>query len=72
MQKTLKNLLPGSDVKALLGSLDRIATALEVLAGLRPRTEQGKDESEVMWNTPEEYAQMERDELEKGRPPEED
>ena len=72
IQKTLKNLLPGSDVKALLGSLERIATALEVMAGLRPRTEQGKDESEVMVSDDVVYAQQEADELMKGRPEEED
>ncbi|KKM75628.1 hypothetical protein LCGC14_1388360 [marine sediment metagenome] len=72
LSETLKNLLPGSDVKALLGSLERIATALEVMAGLRLRTEQGKDESEVMESNDEEYARREQEEIDKGRPEEED
>jgi hypothetical protein len=72
VQKTLKSLLQMDDSKALLGSLERIATALEVLAGLRLRTEQGKDESEVMESNDAVYAQQEVDELMKGRPPEED
>ena len=42
------------------------------MAGLRPRTEQGKDESEVMESVDEVYAQQEVDELMKGRPEEED
>jgi hypothetical protein len=68
----LKSLLQTDDSKALLGSLERIAIALEVLAGLRPRTEQGKDESEVMVSDDAVYAQQEVDELMKGRPEEED
>ena len=52
--------------------LDRIATALEVMAGLRLRTEPGKDESEVMESNDAVYAQQEVDELMKGRPEEED
>ncbi len=72
VQKTLKNLLPGSDVKALLGSLERIATALEVMVGLRLRTEQGKDESEVMESNDAEFARLEQEDFEKGRPEEED
>ena len=72
VQKILKNLLPGSDVKALLGSLERIAIALEVLAGLRPITGPGKDESEIMESNDEVYAQQEVDELMKGRAEEED
>ena len=78
IQKTLKNLLPGSDVKALLGSLERIATALEVIVeqqyhiALRPNLKQGKDESEVMESDDKVYAQQEVDDLMKGRPEEED
>ena len=72
MQKTLKNLLQTDDSKALLGSLERIATALEVMAGLRPRIELSGDESEVMESVDEVYAQQETDDLMKGRPPEED
>ena len=72
MQKTLKSLLQTDDSKALLGSLERIATALEVLAGLRPRTEPGKDESEVMESDDAVYAQQEVDELMKGRPEEDE
>ncbi len=52
--------------------LDRIAIALEVMAGLRSRTEPGKDESEVMESVDEVYAQQEADELTKGRVEEED
>ena len=72
MQKTLKSLLQTDDSKALLGSLERIAIALEVLAGLRSRTEPGKDESEVMVSDDVVYAQQEIDELMKGRAEEED
>ena len=72
MQKTLKNLLQTDDSKALLGFLERIATALEVMAGLRPRIELSGDESEVMESSDEVYAQQEVDDLTKGRPPEED
>jgi hypothetical protein len=74
----LKNLLPGSDVKALLDSLERIATALEVIVeqqyhiALRPSLKQGKDESEIMESVDEVYAQQEVDDLMKGRPEEED
>jgi hypothetical protein len=74
----LKNLLPGSDVKALLGSLERIATALEVIVeqqyhiALRPNLKQGKDESEVMESNDAEYARVEQEDFEKGRPEEED
>ncbi len=72
MQKTLKSLLQTDDSKALLGSLERIAIALEVLAGLRSRTEPGKDESEVMVSDDEVYAQQEVDDRMKGRAEEED
>ncbi|KKN03398.1 hypothetical protein LCGC14_1108050 [marine sediment metagenome] len=72
MQKTLKSLLQTDDSKALLGSLERIATALEVMAGLRPITGPGKDESEVMESDDKVYAQQEVDDLMKGRPEEED
>ena len=72
MQKTLKSLLQTDDSKALLGSLERIATALEVLAGLRSRTKPGEDESEVMESVDAVYAQQEVDDLTKGRPEEED
>ena len=72
MQKTLKSLLQTDDSKALLGSLERIATALEVMAGLRSRVESSGDESEVMESNDEVYAQQEHDELMKGRAPEED
>jgi len=72
VQKTLKSLLQTDDSKALLGSLERIATALEVMAGLRPITGPGKDESEVMESDDKVYAQQEVDDLMKGRPEEED
>ena len=66
------------DSTRLLGSLDRIATALEVIVqqqyhiALRPNLKQGKDESEVMVSDDEVYAQQEADELMKGRSEEED
>ncbi len=63
---------PQTDSDPLTAVLDRIAIALEVMAGLRPRTEQGKDESEVMESDDAVYAQQEIDDLMKGRPPEED
>ena len=72
MQKTLKSLLQTDDSKALLGSLERIATALEVMAGLKARVQSSEDESEVMYGTDEDYARMQQEELEKGRPEEED
>ena len=72
IQKTLQNLLLTNEQRAQFALLERIATALEVLAGLRSRTEQGKDESEVMESVDEVYAQQEVDDLMKGRPPEED
>ena len=72
MLNQLKNYLQTDDFKALLGSLERIATALEVLAGLRSRTEPGKDESEIMESNDEVYAQQEVEELMKGRVEEED
>ena len=72
LSETLKNLLLTKEQRAQFALLDRIATALEVMAGLRPRTEQGKDESEVMVSDDVVYAQQEADELMKGRPEEED
>ena len=78
MQKTLKSLLQTDDSKALLGSLERIATALEVIVlrqynvSLPLDGKQPKDESEVMVSDDEVYAQQEVDELMKGRAEEED
>ena len=72
IQTTLKNLLLTNEQKVQYAILDRIAVALEVLAGLRPRVEQGKDESEVMESDDKVYAQQEIDDLMKGRPEEED
>ena len=72
MLNQLKNYLQTDDFKALLGSLERIAIALEVLAGLRLRTEPGKEESEGMMSDDAVYAQQEVDELMKGRVEEED
>ncbi len=72
IQKTLQNLLLTNEQKVKYAILDRIAVALEVLAGLRLRTEQGKDESEVMESNDEVYAQQEVDELMKGRPEEDE
>ena len=72
IQKTLQNLLLTNEQKVQYAILDRIAVALEVLAGLRPRMEQGKDESEVMESDDKVYAQQEVDDLMKGRPEEED
>ena len=63
---------PQTDSDPLTAVLGRIATALEVMAGLRQRTEPGKDESEVMESVDAVYAQQEADELMKGRPEEED
>ena len=67
-----KFLSGGPSPKDFLETLNRIATALEVLAGLRLRVEQGKDESEVMESVDAVYAQQETDELMRGRPEEED
>ena len=67
-----KFLSRGPSPKDFMVILDRIAIALEVMAGLRPRTEPGKDESEVMVSDDEVYAQQEVDELMKGRVEEED
>ena len=61
-----------TDSDPLSAVLERIATALEVLAGLRPRIESSGDESEVMDSVDEVYAQQEVDDLTKGRPEEED
>ena len=78
MLNQLKNYLQTDDFKALLGSLERIATALEVIVeqqyhiALRPNLKQGKDESEVMESDDKVYAQQEVDDLMKGRPEEED
>ena len=72
IQKTLQNLLLTNEQKVQYAILDRIAVALEVMAGLRQRTEQGKDESEVMQSDDKVYAQQEEDDLMKGRPEEED
>ena len=72
LSETLKNLLLTNEQRAQFALLERIATALEVMAGLRPRTEQGKDESEVMDSNDEVYAQQEVDDLTKGKPEEED
>ena len=72
LTEKLQNLLLTNEQKAQFAILDRIATALEVMAGLRSRSEQGKDESEVMESVDEVYAQQEADELMKGRPEEED
>ncbi len=72
IQKTLQNLLLTNEQKVRYAILDRIAVALEVMAGLRPRVEQGKDESEVMESNDEEYARREQEEVDKGRPEEED
>lgn len=78
MLNQLKSYLQTDDFTALLGALDRIATALEVVVqqqyhiALRPNLKQGKDESEVMVSDDEIYAQQEHDDLMKGRPEEED
>ena len=72
LSEKLKNLLLTNEQRVQFGILDRIATALEVMAGLRSRTEPGKDESEVMESNDEVYAQQEADELMKGRVEEED
>ena len=78
MLNQLKNYLQTDDFKALLGSLERIATALEVIVlrqynvSLPLDGKQPKDESEVMESDDEVYAQQEVDDLMKGRPPEED
>ncbi|KKL52485.1 hypothetical protein LCGC14_2285010 [marine sediment metagenome] len=72
LSEKLKNLLLTNEQRVQFAFLDRIATALEVMAGLRPRTEQGEDESEVMESVDAVYAQQEVDELMKGRPEEED
>ena len=61
-----------NDLQIIMEKLDRVATALEVLAGLRPRAEQGKDESEIMESNDEEFARQEREDFEKGRPEEPD
>ena len=73
MLNQLKNYLQTDDFKALLGSLERIATALEVIVlrqyniSLPLDSKQPKDESEVMESVDEVYAQQEVDELMKGR-----
>ncbi len=81
MMPTVEQLMKGaksslrigpSDSQVLQATLDRIATALEVMAGLRPITGPGKDESEVMESDDAVYAQQEVDELMKGRVEEED
>ncbi len=72
LSEKLKNLLLTNEQRVQFALLERVAIALEVMAGLRPRTEQGKDESEVMVSDDVVYAQQEADELMKGRPEEED
>ena len=72
LSEKLKNLLLTNEQRVEFGILDRIATALEVMAGLRPRVESSGDESEVMVSDDEVYAQQEVDELMKGRAEEED
>lgn len=72
LTEKLQNLLLTNEQKVQFGILERIATALEVIAGLRPITGPGKDESEVMESVDEVYAQQEVDEVMKGRPEEED
>ena len=72
LSETLKNLLLTNEQRAQFALLERIATALEVMAGLRSRTEPGKDESEMMESDDKVYAQQEVDDLMKGRPEEED
>ncbi len=67
-----KFLSGGPSPKDFMIVLDRIAIALEVMAGLRPITGPGKDESEVMESDDRVYAQQEIDDLTKGRPEEED
>ena len=68
----LKNLLLTNEQRVQFALLDRIATALEVMAGLRLRTEPGKDESEIMESNDAEFARLEQEDFEKGRPEEED
>ncbi len=72
LSEKLKNLLLTNEQRVQFALLERIATALEVMAGLRPITEPGKDESEVMESDDKVYAQQEIDDLMKGRPEEED
>ncbi len=72
LSEKLKNLLLTNEQRVQFALIERIAIALEVLAGLRLRTEPGKDESEVMESNDAVYAQQEVDELMKGRPEEED
>ncbi len=67
-----KFLSGGPSPKDFLRTLDRIATALEVMAGLGARIESGKDESEVMESNDAEFARLEQQDFEKGRPEEED
>jgi hypothetical protein len=66
------------DSDPLSAVLDRIATALEVIVeqqyhiALRPNLKQGKDESEIMESDDVEFARLEQEDFEKGRPEEED